>query len=877
MRVLRKYNRLFSGELGKYPHAKIHLEVEPGATPIHARPFSVPRVHYETFKKELQHLVEIGVLRPIGRTEWASPTFIIPKKDNRVRWISDFRELNKVLKRRIYPLPFINDVLTKRPGYEFFTKLDISMCYYTFELDEPSQELCTINTLFGKFAYNRLAMGLAPAPDFCQEIMEQLLRDIEECDVFIDDVGVFSNSWEAHLNVLNKILKRLEDNGFTVNPTKCEWAVKETDWLGYWLTPTGLKPWKKKVAGILAMQRPKTLKQLRSFIGAVNYYRDLWPRRSHVLQPLTELTGNSIFEWKEKHDKAFETMKSILTMDVQNAYPDHNLPFEIYTDASDYQLGACIMQNGRPVAYFSRKLTPAQQNYSTMEKELLSIVMTLNEYRSMLYGAKLTIFTDHKNLTYANLNSQRVLRWRLFLEEFGAKYTYIEGKENVLADTFSRLPSKNIVVDHPKNAKYKDQADNFFSIIDDDDLLETYLNLPAPNVKNPLNMKYIHENQAVDARLNQRRQQHPDQYPIKTIDNLPIICYRETITAPQNNWKICIPTTLIEELIEWFHLLLGHAGATKLYHSIRPMFYHPHLKRVIDNFKCDVCQRHKLQGPGYGLLPPRTARFAPWEEVHIDLVGPWPVKVGDKELMFQALTCIDPVTNLVDIIRVDNKYPAHVQQKFQNCWLSRYPWPKRCVHDQGGEFTGWEFQQLLEQCNIISRPITALNPQSNSICERMHQTMGNILRTLLHGHPINNAQDANDIVDNALATTMHALRAGVSRTLNYNSPGALAFRRDMFLNIPLEADLHALHQRRQLLIDENLRKTNAKRREHNYNIGDYAFIVPKKGQRKLNPKTTGPFKITELFTNGTVRIQRTPVVSERINIRRLVPHFPNQE
>ena len=396
--------------------------------------------------------------------------------------------------------------------------------------------------------------------------------------------------------------------------------------------------------------------------------------------------------------------------------------------------------------------------------------MTLNKYWSMLYSAKLTIFTDHKNLTYANLNSQRVLCWRLFLEEYGATYRYIEGKENVLADAFSWLPSKNIKVDNPKNMKNKNQMDNFYSIIDDNDLLETYLNLPAPNIQNPLNMKYIHDNQVVDAWLNQKRQENPDQYPIKTIDNYPIICYCKIINAPQNNWKICIPMTLMEGTIQWFHLLLGHAGATKLYHSIRPMFHHPNLKQQIDNFKCNICQWHKLHGPGYGLLPACTARFAPWEEVHVDLIEPWRVKVQNKELKFHALTCIDPVTNLVDIIRIDNKKSVHVQQKFQNCWLSQYPWPRWCVHDGGGEFVGWEFQQLLKQCDILPCLITALNPQSNAICKQMHQTMGNILRTLLHGHPIDTTQAAKDIIDNTIATTMHALQAGVTQTLNHNPP-----------------------------------------------------------------------------------------------------------
>ena len=162
---------MFNGTLGVYPHRKIHIELEEGAVPKHSRPYPVLRIHLSTFKKEMVHLVEIGVLAPQDESEWASLSFITPKKDGKVRWISDLCELNKAVKRRVYPLRVITEILRKRTGYEFFTKLDISIQYYTFELDEKSQDLCTIVTLFGKYKYLRLLMGLKCLPDIAQSIM----------------------------------------------------------------------------------------------------------------------------------------------------------------------------------------------------------------------------------------------------------------------------------------------------------------------------------------------------------------------------------------------------------------------------------------------------------------------------------------------------------------------------------------------------------------------------------------------------------------------------------------------------------------------------------------------------------------------------------
>ena len=219
---------------------------------------------------------------------------------------------------------------------------------------------------------------------------------------FFDDIAVFTDgSYEEHLIKVCKCFSILEAKGFTIKPTKCTWCKNEVDYLGYTLQIDGIKPQTRKIDTLLKMEPPKNRKQLHSFLGMVNYYKIMWPRRAHILKPLTDISGKNKFKWEASQDQAFKEIKALISEDVMLCLPDIAKPFHLFTDASDYQLRSTIIQEGKPIAFYSRKLNPTQQCYSTIDKELLS---------------------------YSR--SDRVYRWKLAIQEFHPAYKYIKGGFN---------------------------------------------------------------------------------------------------------------------------------------------------------------------------------------------------------------------------------------------------------------------------------------------------------------------------------------------------------------------------------------------------------------------------------------------------------------
>ena len=265
-------------------------------------------MHQEVFKAELQHLVDEKVLQRISRSEWAFPTFLIPKKDGRGRWISDFCRLNKLLHWPRYFLPSIHAIMQKRAGFSYITKLDISMGFYTFELDSHAQQYCVTSTSFGLYKYLRLHMGLTNNPDIFQSAMHPLFQDISEVKCFIDDIAIFSNTtFDHHLGIVHQVLLRLEESGVTINLLKCVWAVQSTNYLGFLLSTDGIKPLPKKTEAISRILCPMSRTTVHSFVGLINYYKDsMWPRRAHIMASLTKLFGaKTRYNWTDTHENAF--------------------------------------------------------------------------------------------------------------------------------------------------------------------------------------------------------------------------------------------------------------------------------------------------------------------------------------------------------------------------------------------------------------------------------------------------------------------------------------------------------------------------------------------------------------------------------------------
>ena len=918
LELLNEFEDLFDGTLGDWNTEPVSFELKPDAKPYHSRAFPIPKVHKETILKEINRLVELGVLEWQPTSEWAAPSFIQPKKNGTVRFLTDFRRLNERLVRKPFPLPKISTVLQELEGFSYATALDLNMGYYTIRLDPDASKICTIIFPWGKYSYKRLPMGIAGSPDIFQAKMSELMATLEFVRTYLDDLLIITRlNLRDHLEKLKLALTRLRTANLKVNADKSTFCAHEIEYLGYILTREGIKPQPKKIAAILAISPPTNVKELRRFLGMVQYYRDMWTRRSEMLTPLTDLVGEcgqtkvtkakgtkkASWHWDETHQQAFDLVKTTISRDVILAYPDYSEKFEIYADASKSQIGSVITQLNKPLAFFSRKLSDTQKRYNVTEKELLAIVETLKEFKGMLWGQSIVVYTDHKNLTQdaLGLTSDRVYRWRLLLEEYGPEIIYIKGIHNTVADAISRLEFiPQTLKEEQQNwmirtklwcrAKlaHKNREDEIFNYVfahrnDDEEIF-------------PLTVEEIVTAQLTDKAI----QKNKSDYETKLVENNHVLC---------KDGRLVIPTKLQHRAIAWYHHYLQHPGHTRLEETLKQAMYWTGMRTSVRQYvkRCKSCQVNKRSKHSYGKLPPKQVLSIPWETLCVDLIGPYTIKGKDGTVLdFMCLTMIDPVSNWFEIVelpvvelprtgtarktqqrvgRTDNKTQEAIGQtkeayfdkssfmisKLVNkCWFSRYPRCKYVIYDNGSEFK-LHFEDLCDSYGLKRKPTSIKNPQANAILERIHPVLMNMIRT----SELDMADSvAPSDIDAILTDAAWAIRSTYHTVLKA-SPGAAIFGRDMLFDIPYLADWKKIGDYRQRQTDLNNLRENEKRIDYDYKVGDQILIRKDGILRKAESKWhDDPWTIVTIHTNGTIRVQRGNK-SERLNIRRVKPYFEN--
>ena len=425
------------------------IQLKPGAVPPPPRP-----LRHQSAKDSavMDEYVKAGVASgqlTVSQSPYGSMALIVRKKDGTNRVVVDFRAVNDLTIKNKYPLPLMDELFDRVYGAQFFTKLDLRSGFHQIRIHPDDREKTAFRTRFGSYEYTVLPMGLCNAPGTFMQLMNETFRDmLDRCVlVFLDDVLIFSKTKEEHLKHLREVFDRLRKQKLYVKFSKCEFMQEQVEFLGHRIGKNGLAVSQDKIQAVQEWRQPKSETEVRSFLGLANFYRRFVKDYSKIALPLSELTKNEVkFEWEDRQQAAFDELKAALTSAPVLIIPDPSLPYTLNCDACDYATGATLQQdhgNGlQPVAYRSRKLTPAERNYDVREKEFLALVDACSHWRQYLHGTQpFRLLSDHDSLKYhrtmPNL-SGRLARWIEKMAEFDYTIEHIPGVKNVVADALSR-------------------------------------------------------------------------------------------------------------------------------------------------------------------------------------------------------------------------------------------------------------------------------------------------------------------------------------------------------------------------------------------------------------------------------------------------------
>jgi len=447
--IIDEMHDCFSSTPSKCNLVKFDMEVSTEQDVL-SRSYRYSPRQLEIIKEALDSMLSQGIIVPVEHSRYTSPLVIIEKEGKEPRPAVDYRRLNAVTKTAVFPIPNLEERLERVASARYITVLDLVRGYWQVEMTPRAQEYATIVTPFGLFRPVVLPFGLKNAPFFFSMLMARVLQGIEEFALpYLDDVAIFSDTWENHLSHIRDVLQRFRQANLKVKPTKCQFARSTVSYLGHLIGQGERRPCEVKVAAVREFPRPVTKKEVRAFLGLCGYYQHFIPGYAAIASPLTDALRKNepnIISWNETKQQALDKLKALLEQQSILRAPDYYLPFVIQTDCSDRGMGVVLSQEfeGRehPILFLSRKLTPREELYGASEKECACIVWALSKLSCYVHGGEFTIETDHSPLTWlSNVTNRnpRLLRWSLTLQPYAYRIKYKKGKHHANADGLSRM------------------------------------------------------------------------------------------------------------------------------------------------------------------------------------------------------------------------------------------------------------------------------------------------------------------------------------------------------------------------------------------------------------------------------------------------------
>lgn len=882
------------------------------AAPLPFKPiYNLSPKELESQRLYIEENLKTGFIRP-SKSPIGSPQFFVPKKDGTLRPCVDYRDLNSLTIKDRTPLPLISDLLDRTAGSKLFTKIDLRGAYNLVRIKPGDEWKTAFRTRFGLFEYLVMPFGLTNAPAVFQRMMNTIFSDIMDqfMVVYLDDILVFSPDLDSHIKHVRTVLERLRQYKLFVKGEKCMFHSSSVEFLGFVISEGQIAMDPGKIAAIDTWPKPNRVKDIQSFLGFCNFYRRFIKDFSKIARPLTELTKkDAAFIWTDSCELAFNTLKQAMVENPVLRTVDPTLPFTIQTDASDFALGAVLSQPDpeikvlHPIAYYSRKLLPAERNYTVHDKELLAIVAAFQNWRHYLAGSPhvIDVFSDHKNLLFfqkSRLLRPRHARWNLILSEFDFRLNFTAGNQNQAADALSRrsdyleegdgIESPQQMTLLPENRWHRIAALTVRSdVIDGDiDLDEDW----------PLVIAHFLVKDAwpdgIPEDVLKKLKSESKHFRILNSNAQELV--RETPDGPINY----LVSADRLKTVKRFHYTLGHMGADSILPLIRRRFWYPkmsdHVKKVIR--ECDTCQRNRADSGAAAPAPlrPIPPCGMPFERWGMDFVGPLPEsKSGNKYI----LTAIDYATRWVVCKAYPDKSATSVMHFFYNHIVMEYGPPFEIITDRDKAFLEDALPHYEKLLRIKHLPTTSYHPRTNGMVERMHQMLNHSLRCL--------TQDHLDRWDEFLAQTVFAIRAREHAVTKF-SPFYLMFGVEPRLPIdstpptstmkPLD-EIERMEERSEFIarnLDElglarraaterslaqaeamKLRNSGGIQNElsqktHKFEIGDWVKLKMKK-KSKWERQWSGPFMVVKLSFPHTYYIMtfRGDWINDPVNEERL--------